>query len=244
MSAPAAPGASSGTAKAAKRCPWRARCRPRLRLSVPGPASLPAAFPGPSFLRRSPGCARSESVGGFGNEPHQHSPNGDFVPSRSLFASKISLFTSKMRQCRDGAVCPARPLSRFCFGSWCGPAPGESCQPGGAQGRFDFRTLQPCSHPCLSLCCQAQGSALPCSCHPPAPGEEFKGGTNQILDFTALWVRSMWQQLLPVWHRGCLCQPGSPGLACAGEELGEAVCRARWHHSWDRAREAQGLWCC
>lgn len=187
-----------------------------------------ASLPGRSFLRcsRSPGCARSESVGGFGNEPLQDSPNGDFVPCRSLFASKISLFTSKMRQCRDGAFCPAQPLRRFCFGFWCGPAPRESCQPGDSQGGFGFKTLQPCFHPCLSLCCQAQGSALPCSCHPPAPGGEFKGGTDQILAFRALWIWSMWQQLPPVWHRGCLCQPGSLGLACAREELGEAVCRA------------------
>lgn len=94
------------------------------------------------------------------------------------------------------------------------------------------------------LCCQAQGSALPCSCRPPAPGEELKGGTNQILDFTALWIWPMWQQLLPVWQRGCLCQPGSLGVPCASEELGAAVCRARWHLSWDRTGEAWGLWCC
>lgn len=118
----AAPGASSGTAKAAKRCPCRGRWCRRLRLPVPGSRIPPRCLPGPSFLpcSRSPGCARSESVGRFGNEPHQDSPNGDFVPSRSLFASKISLFASKMRQCRDGAVCPAQPLRRFCFGFWCG----------------------------------------------------------------------------------------------------------------------------
>lgn len=124
---------------------------------VPGAAVPEAPALGAGLQHRSPPPSRSllppllplprwESVGGFGNEPHQDSPNGDFVPSRSLFASKNLII------CIQSAAMPGRSrLSGSALEEillWFLVWLPLHANPGVSRGRFGLKSLQPCSRPC------------------------------------------------------------------------------------------------
>lgn len=69
---------------------------------------------------------------------------------------------------------------------------------------------------------------------PTSTGRGILGGNKPDSGFHS-FVDSVHVAAAPACVASWLPVPAwLPGAGCTSEELGKAVCRARWHHSWDR----------